>query len=249
MESTNYLEFIKEYCNFYCVCFQNPQKKESMTNRFQQCGLDLIVYDGVPHTDPRIDNIEGVRSISPQLQRLWSVTYGHLDMIQMFYDSGKSFGFFCEDDIVIHKDLPLLIPNIMQEYSQMGINMLLLGYMKTFKIESWMTGYESKYNDNNKNPYTYHNYPDDQWGVHLYMIDRASAKIILQKFTSGYADRHPETPFSPDWTISKIPNRALISPMYAVEDGRDSWEHYNHQGQYDFHMNTFSFNFIPDKFI
>jgi hypothetical protein len=248
MESTNYIDFIREHCNFYCVCFQNPEKKESMTNRFRHIQLELIVYDGVPHTDPRIQNIEGVRENSPSVQRLWSVTYGHLDMIQMFYDSGKSFGFFCEDDIVIHRDLPLLIPHIMEEYSAMDINLLLLGYMKTCKIEGWMTGHEIKHEFPGR-PYTYHNYPQDQWGVHLYMMDRKGAKRILDTYAHGFADSRPDIPFSPDWTISKIENHALISPMYAVEDGRDSWSHYNHQGQYDFHMQTFSFNYIPDKFI
>ena len=243
----DYLGLIQEHCDFYCVCFNNPEKKKSMSERFQKLGLDLIVYGGVPHTDPRIANING-RNINTQVQRVWSVTYGHLDMIQMFYDSGKSFGFFCEDDIIINTDLPRIIPNIMQEFSEMNLDLLLLGYMKTFKVEGWMTGYETKHHFEDR-PYTYHNYPQDQWGVHLYMINRNGAKKILDAYALGFADENPDHPFSPDWTISKIGNRALISPLFAVEDGRDSWEHYGHQGQFDFHMQTFSFNYIPDKFI
>jgi hypothetical protein len=242
-----YIDVIRDHCEFYCVCFENPEKKRSMTDRFRKLGLDLVIYGGVPHSDPRIANGEN-RRISPQVQRLWSVTYGHLDMIRLFYDSGKTYGLFCEDDIVVSRQLPKNIPFIMQEFDAMRLDVLLLGYMKTFKVEGWMTGHELKREFDDR-PYTYHNYPDDQWGVHLYMLGREGAKKILDAYASGFADENPEHPFSPDWTISKVGNRALISPMFAVEDGRDSWAHYNHQGQFDFHINTFKFNYIPDVFI
>ena len=243
----NFLEIVQEHCDFYCLCYNNFQKHTSMKNRFRQLNIDLIIYEGVPPTDQRIKNTEQ-RKNTEQAQRLWSVTYGHLDMIRLFYDSGKTFGFFCEDDIVVNKRLIENIPHIMSEFNEMKLDLLLLGYMKTYKIEEWMQEHQKKHDFDNR-PYTYHHYPHDQWGVHLYMLNREGAKKILDKYANGFADEHPEVPFSPDWTISKCGNTALISPMFAVEDGKDPFEHYGHVGQYEFHMNTFSFNNIPDLFI
>ena len=257
-DQVKYREFCKkisnEQCEFHCVCYQNPQKHASMKQRFESIGLNLQIYDGVPHTDPRIVQTAD-RNIDKQLQRLWSVTYGHLDMIQLFYDSGKPFGLFCEDDIVVNRTLPFNLPFIISECQELQIECLLLGYMKTYKVEGWMHGHEL-IRDFPDRPYTYHAYPQDQWGVHLYMLSREGAKKILDTFasSSGYAEstlRDPNTSFSPDWTITKCPGlrRALISPMFAVEDGNDSYEHYGHPGQYNFHMETFRFNNVPGLFI
>ena len=41
--------------------------------------------------------------MTPQLSRVWSITYGHLDMIQMFLQSNDEYGIMCEDDLVIHR--------------------------------------------------------------------------------------------------------------------------------------------------
>ena len=254
------LEFIQNTCEFRCVCYKNEEKRKSMKARFDALGLDLKIYSGVPHTDPRIINgvrapNGEVRNISLALQRLWSVTYGHLDMIQMFYDSGKDFGLFCEDDIYVNQTLPFHLPHIVAEAKQMEVDVLLLGYMKTHSIESWMSGHELVYAPSDR-PYKYHRYPNDQWGVHLYMVSREGARKILNTFegSSGYADlnvNNPDKPFSPDWTITKCPGikRALIAPMFAVEDGKDSYDHYAHDGQYNFHMETTRFNYIPGVFI
>lgn len=243
-----------DHCQFYCLCFRNSKKHESMSRRFQTLGLNLTIYDGVPHTDPRIAHTPN-RKIDPALQRLWSVTYGHLDMIQKFYDSGKPFGLFCEDDIVVSRELPLRLPNIISECTEFGFECLLLGYMKTYKVEGWMQGHELLGTSSNS-PYTYHAYPQDQWGVHLYMLSRTGARKILDQYAApgGYADRYkddPERSFSPDWTITKCPGlrRALISPMLACEDGADPYEHYGHDGQYNFHMETYRFNYIPGVFV
>jgi len=107
-----------------------------------------------------------------------------------------------------------------------------------------------EYGEESIRSYKYHNYPDNQWGVHMYMLSREGAEKIIENYANGYAD-NPENIFSPDWTISKCPGlkRAIIYPMFAVEDGADLYEHYGHSGQYNFHMDTFKFNYIPDVFI
>jgi hypothetical protein len=240
---TEILEIINQECSFHCVCYKNPHRHQNMKTRFETLGLNLQIYEGVPPTDHRI-SITETRQISQDEQRLWSIVYGHLDMIQLFYDSGKRYGFFCEDDIVVSTQFPIELPQIMYEFDQMRLDILLLGYMITYKIKDWMTGYSSKC-DFTERPYTYHNYPHGQWGAHLYMLNRAGAKKILDEYSHGWADKNygvEGKPFSPDWTITKTGNRALITPLMAVEDGKDSLEHYSHEGQYRFHMDTFTFN-------
>uniref|UniRef100_A0A6C0HVV9 Uncharacterized protein n=1 Tax=viral metagenome TaxID=1070528 RepID=A0A6C0HVV9_9ZZZZ len=243
-----------------CLCYKNQTKKTSMIQRFETIGLPLQIYEGVSFTDPRIINFaysegqrrspeEYERKNSLSVQRLWSVTYGHLDMIQRFLDTEQPYGLFCEDDILVNRTLPDHIQNIMEECKEMQVDCLLLGYMITFKVEGWMEHYEEIQPFPSRS-YRYHNYPDELWGVHMYMLSRAGALKIIETYANGYADV-PNHVFSPDWTISKCPGvkRAIIYPMFAVEDGKDTMEHYNHDGQYQFHMNTFKHNYISEVFI
>jgi GR25 family glycosyltransferase involved in LPS biosynthesis len=252
-----------------CLCYKNQTKKTSMIQRFETIGLPLQIYEGVSFTDPRIVNFayserddvptrdvkrrfggeEYERKNSLSVQRLWSVTYGHLDMIQRFLDTEQPYGLFCEDDILVNRTLPDHIQNIMEECKEMQVDCLLLGYMITFKVEGWMEHYEEIQPFPSRS-YRYHNYPDELWGVHMYMLSRAGALKIIETYANGYADV-PNHVFSPDWTISKCPGvkRAIIYPMFAVEDGKDTMEHYNHDGQYQFHMNTFKHNYISEVFI
>ena len=236
-----------------CLCYNNPKKYENMARRFDTIGLPLDIFHGVSFYDERILNI-GKRKNPLAIQRLWSVTYGHLDMIQRFINTNKPYGIFCEDDIMVNRTLPVHLLNIMEECTIMKLDILLLGYMITQKIEDWMSDYKEIEcvcgQRDEVRPYKYHDYPDNQWGVHMYMLSHEGAKKIIETYANGYAD-NPENVFSPDWTISKCPGlkRAIIYPMFAVEDGADLYEHYGHTGQYNFHMDTFKSNYIPDVFI
>ena len=241
--------YLSDVC-IQCLCFNNPKKYENMAHRFDMVGLPLRIFQGVSFNDERIININK-RNNPLSIQRLWSVTYGHLDMIQRFLLTNKPFGIFCEDDILVNRTLPEHLLNITKEFTTMKLDILLLGYMITQKIEDWREEYqEIKCVTDEVRPYKYHNYPDNQWGVHMYMLSHEGAKKIIETYANGYAD-NPENVFSPDWTISKCPGlkRAIIYPMFAVEDGADLYEHYGHTGQYNFHMDTFKFNYIPDVFI
>jgi len=216
-----------------------------MGERFEKLNLPLHIYSGVPITDPRIRDYD----IPESEKRLWSVTYGHLDMIQQFYNTNKQYGFFCEDDVMIHKDLPNLLPSITAEFETMNLDILLLGHMTTYKIEGWMQDYSVKHHFENR-PYSYHHYPSQHWGAHLYMISRNYAKWLLEKYGSGYAyQSHVDKSlpaFSPDWTITKNCNRALMYPMLAVEDGKGC---YPDVAQNDFHRENNVLNCIPGVFV
>jgi hypothetical protein len=234
--------FINQYCNFYCLSYKHSQREQSMKERFASIGVPLIVYDGVQHDDPRLSNTK----LSDGVRRLWSITYGHLDMIQMFLNSDKEFGIFMENDILVRKDLVAKLPGVIDQMNNHHMDFCLLGYMIDHSVD-----HDPCYQAVSSMLYTY---PGHQWGVHLYMMNRAGAKSILAEFADGYADKYidnPKKPFSPDWTVSKCPGvkSCLLFPMLAVEDGSDSYEHYAHDGQYKFHMETFRFNYIPEVFI
>jgi hypothetical protein len=63
-----------------------------MKERFAKVGLDLNIFEGVEITDPRIDT----QPIGEGIKRLWSITYGHVDMLKLFLKTDKKYGFFCE---------------------------------------------------------------------------------------------------------------------------------------------------------
>lgn len=247
------MSLCKENYQFYCLSFNNPVRKENMQRRFDTLGIDCIIYEGVPPEDHRIASLENAHQ-----RTIWSCMYGHLDMISDFvHNTDKEFGIFCEDDIYIHKDLKQLMPKLMTDFNHLQLDVLLLGYLLYFKIEknNYFHDYSLKDNSSssdNSSIYSYHNYPDSVWGTQMYMLSRESAKKLLDKydFSSGYAEQtlHDPTlvPFTADWTLTKDGNRALITPILAVEDNQTNYEHH---GQRNFHWTCFNAHFVPELFI
>jgi len=230
--------------DIYCLSFKNQTRKSQMEHRFKELDINCIFYDGVNSNDPRIFN-NNKNSI------VWSYTLGHFDMLKNFYDnSEKEFGIFCEDDIFIHKDFNKLIPDIIEDFKLMNLDILLLGYLIPFKISSQYNGFELKNNNNNELKYVYHNYPNDLWGAQMYMLTKKHAKYLLDKYSLEYAiislnDNTLQT-FSSDWTITKDGNRALIYPMLAVETADKKCGHY---GQDTFHEKCKNVNYDPNIYI
>ena len=236
---------LPDYCEVYTVAYNSPERAEQMTERFAKVGLPLNVHTGVQMDDPRLAFAEEDLSA----KRLASVFYGHLDNIAKFYETGKPFGLFCEDDVHIHKDLGKELPIIMGEFNAMKLDILLLGYMTTKTIEWWQHNYPLVY-DGVHVPYRYHRYPQDQWGIHLFMISRSYAKTLLDAYGPDYAARAYKDPSmtccNPDWTLSKhTANRALRYPMLAVEDGKGN---YDHHGQGEFHRESHRQNYREGEF-
>jgi len=237
--------------DIYCLSFNNLKRREEMENRFKQLDITCSFYDGVNNNDPRIFNNNGFGA--------WSCMIGHLDMIQNFYEnSEKEFGIFCEDDIFIHKDFVKILPDIIEDFKLMELDVLLLGYLIPFKIRPEYNGFEFKSvnNDSNNNlnnnelKYVYHNYPNDLWGAQMYMLTKKHAKYLLDNYNIEYAIRsitdNTLQPFSSDWIITKEGNRALIYPMLAVETA-DKIS--GHQGQDVFHENCKNLNYNPNMYI
>lgn len=240
-------QIIQENCAFYCVSYNSPERKQTMIDRFAKLDISLNVHTGVQMDDPRLQY-----TTDKAAKRLASCFYGHMDNIRAFYNTGKSYGFFCEDDVLIHKDLAREIPTIIKEFESMKLDILLLGYMTCYPIEWWMRDYPLVYDGGPSVPYRYHRYGSEQWGVHLYMISRAYAEVLLKTYRSDYAAKHHAEPAkyapnNPDWTISKLTKqRAVRYPMLAVEDGQG---HYDHQGQGDFHRNSHRANYREGEFL
>jgi len=231
-------------CEFYCVSYNNPEKSKIMKERFMHFGIDLHIH-GVQHDDYRLIGGDVAH------QRLSSCFYGHIDNIKSFYQTGKKYGFICEDDIHIHRDFGILLPKIIEHFETMQLDILLLGYMTIYPIKNRHTGFDYMMNYDPMRKYQYHAYPEDLWGIHLAMLSRDYAKKIIDTFDNQYAFRtlfdSSLTPANPDWTITKLTKkRALIYPMLAVEDGKGVYEHL---GQRYFHQNSHKFNYIPDMFV
>lgn len=245
MDTTGTDYDFREDCAFYCVSYNNPVRASIMVSRFASLDISLNVHSGVQMEDHRLSYTEDAGT-----RRLWSCCYGHLDNLAKFYATGKKYGFLCEDDVHIHKDLAKKIPSILLDFEKMGLDILLLGYMTTFPIAEWMEGYTLAMHRDDNRGHQYHEYPENQWGIHLALISRSYAARILDTFAYGYAKRtltdQTLTPFNPDWTITKLSSkRALLYPMLAVEDGKG---HYDHWGQGNFHRMSHAANYIPDMF-
>ena len=90
----------------YCLNYDSPKRREDMQERFNKLNIspdNCVFYPGVSPDDPRISGQPFTRD-HEHYKRVWSMAWGHLDMISLFLnDTSVSHGIFCEDDIYIHK--------------------------------------------------------------------------------------------------------------------------------------------------
>jgi hypothetical protein len=234
-------------CGFYCLSFQNPERKAAMENRFEKLGVDIFMYPGVTFDDERIEG----RILDHHTKRTWSFTYGHFDLIREFYfNSEKEYGVFCEDDIFIRKDFIEHLPKIINNFETMNLDLLLLGYLTQYTIDENHSGiYLKGPKSTSDHPFSYYNLPDFIWGAQMYMLSRKQAWELIGKYSPPYADisltNHSMTPFNSDWTITKEGNRALLYPMIALEDGKTK---YLDGGQHNYHQECHHNNYEPELF-
>jgi hypothetical protein len=240
---------ISQVQNFaiYCLSYNNEERKQQMMNRFTQVNLNVIFCSGVAPTDDRIKD----RNLSSLDTSVWSIMYGHLNMLQQFYNSGAEYAILCEDDITLHKDIRNKLFNIFEDVKKLQLDILLLGYIygadpDAFPVNVYLDSSPIQENTT----YQYYKYPNYLWGTQMYLISRRHCKYILDTFVQfPYADttlQHKEmTPFSADWTITKTGNRALIYPMVAVEVAMN--KDYGNNEQYLAHK--FTSQFSTDEFV
>ena len=235
---------LNKLVKFYCINYKDENRREKMQKRWDLLGLDLIFVDPVETSDKRLDI---VREKYPNKGlRDWAIMLQHLDCLRDFLSRDKSseeYAIICEDDIMVSKHLPNDLPEIIETYEQLELDVLLMGYLIPYKISD----------DNHYFPlkernykYSYHGYPGDIWGSQMYMVSKKHAEILLQKYTVETAILYSDEPYSPDWTLTKCGNRAVIYPMVALEEGDTKC---NLDSEIDYHQRCFKTHYVEREFI
>lgn len=216
----------------YSFSYNNPERKRAMDERFGKVGLVVNWVEPVLSTDSRIP------TSSPN-PRNHSIMLNHLDMIEEFIKSDAEFGVFCEDDVYIRRGFNKDIHIAIDGYKRLDLEVMLLGYLTNYKAtETHMSGPHYPL----EIPFAFLSVPDDLWGSQMYLLDKNGARRVLEE----YGDfSKVKTHYNPDWTITKMPKRACIYPMLAVETGSVATDHW---GQIAFHRACFETNFKDHEF-
>lgn len=241
---------LNELVKFYCINFKDEKRREKMLNRWKSLELDLQFVDPVESTDKRFDI---VREQYPNKKlRDWSIMLQHLDSLRDFVIGKKGeYVIICEDDIMVSKHLPNDLPEIIESYDRLNLDVLLMGFLIPYKITDDNHYYPLK---ERNYKYSYHGYPADIWGSQMYMISRKHAEILLLKYTIENALKNEmdntntksKEQFSPDWTLTKYGNRSVIYPMMALEEGdtKSNWD-----SEIDYHQRCFKMHYVEREFI
>lgn len=222
---------------YYVINYKDDARRARMSERFHSIGIDLHFVNPVEQSDARMEGTNLYKRTS-------AIMLQHLDSVQHFYENTNAeHCVICEDDIHISKLLVQDMPEIIENFKELKLDILVLGYLFPYNLHgNW---HFPVLKDDGK--YSYHGYPDDIWGSQMYLISRAHAKFLLDTFTIQFAIDHLEViHYNPDWTITKYGKRAVISPMLAVEEGEDKS---GHGGQTDFHKMCHEHNFKSDVHI
>jgi GR25 family glycosyltransferase involved in LPS biosynthesis len=213
----------------YCLSYNNPKRRVQIQSKFESQGLAVQFYDGVSPTDPRIQG----RPLAPNIQRAWSIMYGHLDMLRLFVNSGKEFGIFCEDDILIRKDFCGNLAQILSHFVELRLDVLLLGCLcSNPDFMKYSNFPERPITDGATHPFRYYAYDSNPssavWGTQMYLLHKSHAEFLLEKYAHGYADLTIQDKslvhFSADWTITKEGEKAVIHPLVAIENAEAEYE-------------------------
>ena len=235
---------LNELVKFYCINYKDENRREKMQDRWDLLELDLIFVDPVETSDKRLDIVrEKYPNIGLGL-RDWAIMMQHLDCLRDFLHTGMGeYAIICEDDIMVSKHLPNDLPEIIETYAKLELDVLLLGYLIPYKISD----------DNHYFPlkernykYSYHGYPGDIWGSQMYMVSKKHAASLLQKYTVENAILFSDEPYSPDWTLTKYGNRAVIYPMVALEEGDTKC---NLDSEIDYHQRCFKMHYVEREFL
>lgn len=233
--------------SFYCINFNDEDRRTKMINRFKSLNLDLNFIKSVDVNDERIISTNN-KSIHAMLQ--------HLDTMNDFIkNTTNEYLIICEDDIYISKSINNDLPNIINTYEKLKLDILLLGYLIPFKLNpnNSNTNFPLIYYDNK---HGYYKYPDDLWGSQMYLINRNYAIKLIEILDAKTYEFPPTNneinsdkkyiPYAQDGTITKIGNRALIYPMLGVEEGDNKSDH---KGQKFFHKICNIINYCDKSYI
>ena len=235
---------MKELIPIYVINFRNADRRTRMRQRFNHFGIEPIFTPEVTSEDPRLAKAPA------SSKRVWAVMLQHMDSIQNFYDCGDrlSHCIICEDDIHISNTFPDDMDELIPKFDEMKLDCLLLGCLLNFKLDMNTCLHREHFAiAGNTLKFNLHRYPGDTWGCQMYMISRAYAKKMIDLYTIDYALANMDNDkYSPDWTLTKGGNRAMVYPMVAVEEGVNVS---GDQSQIWFHRACFNTNFMAGKYI
>lgn len=205
-----------------CLTFRNPARCAEMKLRFERLSMPFQMVESEPHAD-----------------RATSIMKGHLKMIRDFLSSDEPYGVFAEDDIVIRKSLPILLPKIKEEATKRRWDIVLLGHL--WSVGQSPSNWESCW-ENGHCSYGVAPFGDDSWGTQMYMLSRPYAQWLVDQVSEA-----THSPFAADFTITKCsPKRVMVWPLLAVENGDQT---YDNVSQQRFHSEVYRQNFIASEFV
>jgi GR25 family glycosyltransferase involved in LPS biosynthesis len=186
------------------------------------------------NSDPRIQHL------TPGQQPYASLMWNGLDCMEHFLKQTTSqFCIVMEDDIHLKKTFLKDLPLICQDFEDLNLDILLLGYLLNCNPSLYykQLGLTPLIKSAN---YSYFDYGENLWGTQMWMVSRNSAPKYLSKFTMEEMNSG-KIPWSPDWCTSKYGQKACIYPMLGVENGESLkkdpgqvWFHQQcHLAQYD----------------
>jgi GR25 family glycosyltransferase involved in LPS biosynthesis len=233
----------------YCVTYQNPERREKMTRRFETVGLQFEFVESIAADDPNIRPSDDIMELTRQAKRwnphAYSCIHGHFFAIERFLQTGKDICIVCEDDILLRRDFAEELPIVIANFKKLRLDILLLGYLDDHCKPAYVT-----YRRPLKAPaFSYHSYDHDwaQWGTQMYMIHRRHAEMLWNHY-GPHTDfkiqsliRHDIEYWYADCIITKMGNRALISPQLAVEEGTAGLA-----VQQPTHTNSYILNYDPE---
>ena len=225
----------------YVVNFNDEERRNRMTQRFDLAGISVRMVAPVYTTDDRLISFVSDPRVD---KRVWSIMLQHLDSIRDFLENTVAdHCIVCEDDIVISKRFAEYLPDVLKHFDTCLLDVLLLGYLMPYRIE------KNAHTDEKAvfqwEHFSFFPYEDHLWGSQMYLVSRNHARHLLETYTVEYALTHLEEPFSPDWVLTKRGKRALLYPMLAVEEGETKTDHYQ---QNEFHRRCFETHFHPDLY-
>lgn len=217
-----------------------------MNNRFNTLGLEFEFVESIDANDPSIipppEILLQALSINRWIPHAYSCSHGHFLAIEKFLQTGEEIGIVCEDDILLRYDFAEELPVIIANFRRQRLDILLLGYLTETDEPAKVI-----HNKPLKSPaFSYHVYDNEWglWGTQMYMLSRSHAQMLYDSFGP-----HTDYKFQAltrtdiefwiaDCIITKIGNKALISPQIAVEEGVAGIPH-----QQPTHTNSFNLNY------
>jgi GR25 family glycosyltransferase involved in LPS biosynthesis len=216
--------------SIFCLSHKNIKRRDNLKRIFSERGLEANFYDGVGPDDPRIHG----RPLDVNTRRAWSIMYGHLDMLRLFLDTEAQFGIFCEDDILIRRDFGIHLPQIVENFKELKLDVLLLGNLCSNQNFRYCSNFPERptRSVSDEFPFKYYAYDSNPesavWGTQMYMLHRDQVQCLLQKYADGYSDKTISDKslvhFSADWTITKEGTKAIIYPLVAIENYESEYE-------------------------